>query len=173
MQSTETILAVLVAVIAVGGVIQLIILFVMFLSVRKAMVAAGEFATEMRDKVLPVLEHSKAAIQSTKQLITKLEPKLEAAVTDLAELTHAANAETKKLSASTDEITERVRRQAARMDQMTTETLNTLDRLGHLLSQAVTVPVRQVSGVVAAAKAVFETLRSPSPRDGQRGRPRG
>jgi hypothetical protein len=51
---------------------------------------------------------------------------------------------------------------------MTTEALNGLDRAGQLLTQAVSVPARQVAGVVAAAKAVLETLRKPAPR----GRPR-
>jgi methyl-accepting chemotaxis protein len=174
MQNTETILAILVAVIAVAGLIQLIILFVLFLALRKAMKLGGEYAADMRDKVVPVLEHSKAFLQTSKQLITRLEPKLEAAATDLAELVHTANAEAKKLQESTDEITERVRRQAARVDEVTTEALNGLERVGQILNQVVTVPVRQVSGVVAAARAIFETLRSPTPpRDGHGGqRPR-
>jgi hypothetical protein len=37
----------------------------------------------------------------------------------------------------------------------------------------VTIPVRQVSGVVAAARAIFETLRSAPSRNGERTRPRG
>lgn len=174
MQSTETILTVLVAVIAVAAMVQLIILFIMFLGVRKGLKLAGEYAEEMRDKVVPVLEHSKAFLQTSKQLLTKLEPKLDSAATELAELARTANAEAKKIRESTGEIAERVRRQAERVDVLTTEALDGLDRAGHVLNQAVTVPVRQVSGVLAAAKAIYETLRSPAPpRDGQRVRPRG
>jgi uncharacterized protein YoxC len=174
MQSTEMILTALVAVIAVAGLIQLIILFIMFLAVRKGMKLAGEYAEEMRDKVVPVLEHSKAFLQTSKQLLTKLEPKLESAATDLAELAHTANAEAKKIQESTGDITARVRRQAARVDDLTTEALNGLDRVGDILNQVVTVPVRQVSGVMAAARAIYDTLRAPAPpRDGQRARPRG
>jgi len=170
----EMILTILLAVIAVAGLIQLIILFIMFLGVQKGMKLAGEYAEEMRDKVIPVLEHSKAFLQTSKQLLTKLEPKLESAATDLADLAHMANAEAKKIQESTDDITERVRRQAARVDSLTTEALNNLDRAGQVLNQVVTVPVRQVSGVMAAARAIYETLRAPAPpRDGQRTRPRG
>jgi len=174
MQSTETILAALVTVIAVAALIQLVILFMMFLAVRKGMKLAGEYATDMQEKIIPVLEHSKAFLQTSKQLITKLEPKLEAAATDLADLAHTANVESKKIQQSTSEITELVRRQTARVDSLTTEALNGLDRLGQVLNQVVTVPTRQVSGVVAAAKAIYETLRAPAPsRDGQRAGHRG
>lgn len=173
MQNTETILAVLVAVIAIAGLIQLIVLFVMVLALRKGMKLAGEYAEDIREKIVPLLEHSKAFLQTSKQLITKLEPKLESTATDLAELARTANKEAKKVSESTDDITERLRRQVERVDVLTTEALNGLDRVGQILNQVVTVPARQVSGVVAAAKAIYETLRAPSPpRDGQRARHR-
>ena len=174
MQNIELILTILVAVVAVAGLIQLIILFALFLAMRKSVKVAGEYATDLRDKMVPVLEHSKALMQTTKQLITRLEPKLEAAATDLAELVHTANAETKKLQESADEITERVRRQVARVDGITTEALDGLDRMGQLLNQVLTVPVRQFSGVVAAARAIIDTLRTPAPhRDGHGPRQRG
>lgn len=173
MQNIELILTILVAVIAVAGLVQLVILFALFLAMKKAIALASEYGTDLRDKVVPVLEHSKAFLQTSKQLITRLEPKLEAAATDVAELAHTANMEAKRLQESTDEITERVRRQAARVDGITTEALNGLDRMGQVLNQVVTVPVRQVSGVMAAARAIIETLRAPAPpRDGQGARPR-
>lgn len=168
MPNTETILTILVTVIAAAALLQLIILLVMLLAMRKGMKLAGEYATEMQSKVVPVLEHSKALIQTTKELITRLQPKLEVAATNLAELSQVASVEAKRIQESTEEITERVRRQAARVDGMTTDALNGIDRAGYLLNQAVSIPARQVAGVVAAAKAVFETLRKPAPR----GRPR-
>lgn len=173
MQNAEMILTILVAVIAVAALVQLIILFVLFLAAKKGMKLAGEYAADMRDKVVPMIEHTKALLQTTRQLMTKLEPKLETTVTDISELAHTANTEIKKISQSADEIGERVRKQAARADVITTEVLDRLDRVGHILDQMVTVPVRQVSGVMAAARAIIESLRSPAPpRNGQRTRPR-
>jgi uncharacterized protein YoxC len=171
MQNTEMILTILVAVIAVAALTQLIILFVLFLAARKGMKMAAEYAVDLRDKVVPMIEHSKELLQTSRQLITKLEPRLEAAATDVAELAHTANLESKKMSQSAEEIAERLRRQAARVDGMTTEALDRIDRAGQILDQVVTVPVRQVSGVMAAARAIIETLRSPAPpRNGQQPR---
>jgi hypothetical protein len=164
MLNNETIITILVSVIAGGILLQLIILLFMFLAVRKGMKVAAEYASDMKSQIVPVLEHSKVLMRTTKDLITRFEPKLEATITDVAEVTRIANVEAKKLQVSADEIADILRRQATRMDSMTTETLNALERAGQLLNQAVTIPIRQISGVVAAAKAIFETMRNPTPR---------
>jgi uncharacterized protein YoxC len=169
MPSTETILTILVTVIAAAGLIQLFVFVAMFVAIKKGMKLAGEYATELRTDITPVLEHSKKLLYSTKELMVRLEPKLEAAATDVADLAHIASTEARKMQESADEVAERVRRQAARVDEMATDALNTVDRVGNFVSQAVTVPLRQVSGVVAAGKAIFETLRSPAPRGRSRG----
>jgi uncharacterized protein YoxC len=164
MPSTEMTLTILVAVIAVGGLIQLIILFAVFLVFRKGMKVAGEYATEMQSHIVPLLEQSRTLFKTTNEIIGRLEPKLETAATDLAEMAHIAKTEARKMQESADEIAERVRRQAARVDGMTTDVLNGIDRAGQLVSQAVTVPLRQISGIAAAAKAIIETFRAPAPR---------
>lgn len=164
MQDTVTILTILVAAIGTLVLIQAIVMFAMFIVMRKGMKAAGVYAEEMKGKINPLLTDSKELLETTRHLITRLEPKLEAAASDLAEMTRTASDEMKKIRASADEITERVRRQAARVDSMTTSVLDGADRAGHLLNSAVTVPVKQVTGVMAAVKAVVDVLRSPGPR---------
>lgn len=163
MQSTEMILTILVTVVAVVGLIQLIILFVMFLALKKAGKVAGEHAAEIKAKINPLLEQSRELIETTKNLIARIEPKIEAAASDLAEITRTATGEAKRLSASVDEVRERVRLQAERVDGMTTGALNGVDRFGQFVNHAAGIPVRQVSGFMAAAKAVVETLRKPAP----------
>jgi len=159
-------LTILVAVIAVAGLIQLFVFIAIFVAIKKGMTEAGEYAKDFRSDIVPVLEHSKKLISVTRELITRLEPKLEAAAADVADLAHIASVEARKMQESADEIAERVRRQAARVDGMATEALDTVDRVGNFVNQAVSVPLRQVSGVVAAGRAIYDTLRT------SRGRPR-
>ena len=159
-------LTILVAVIAVAGLIQLFVFIAIFVAIKKGMTEAGEYAKDFRSDIVPVLEHSKKLISVTRELITRLEPKLEAAAADVADLAHIASVEARKMQESADEIAERVRRQAARVDGMATDALDTVDRVGNFVNQAVSVPLRQVSGVVAAGRAIYDTLRTP------RGRPR-
>jgi hypothetical protein len=46
---------------------------------------------------------------------------------------------------------------------MLTTGLNSVERAGLMLESAVALPVRQVNGIFAAAKAVIETYRSEIP----------
>lgn len=163
MENVNTILLVLVSAVAALVLFQAIILFAMFLVVRKSTATAKEYGEELRTHIVPVLDNSLELVHTTRALITRLEPKLEAAANDLVEITHTATAQAKKMQVSAEEITERVRRQAERVDSMTTSALNTVDRVGNFVTHAVNVPVRQFSGIMAAAKAVVDTLRAPGP----------
>jgi len=162
MPSTELILIILVAVIAVAGLFLLAVMFAMFLAMKRGIKVASDYASDLQSQVVPALENSTALIKSMRDLIVKLEPKLESAATDIAEITHVASAEAKKLQASTDEITGRIRRQAERVDGLATEALNTVEQVGQVVNQTVSMPLRKVAGVVAAAKAVIETLGKSS-----------
>jgi uncharacterized protein YoxC len=164
MPSTDMILTILVTVIAVSGLFLLIVLFAMFLALKKGIKVAGDYATDMQSQVVPVLENSTALIKSMRDLIVKLEPKMDSTATDLAKIAHIASAEAKKLQESADEIADRIRRQAERVDGLTTEALNTVEQVGQVVNQAVSMPLRKVAGVVAAAKAVIETLAKSSSR---------
>lgn len=162
MQNIDTILIALVVVIGVLVLVQVVVLFAMYQVMRKGMQAASAHADEMMGKVSPVLDQSREVLETTRHLIARMEPKLEAAATDLAEMTRAANDETKKMQVTAAELTERIRRQAERVDGMTTLALDNVDRAGRLLTSAIAGPVRQVSGVMAAAKAIMEALRAPT-----------
>jgi uncharacterized protein YoxC len=163
MNSTLMSLTILETSIGVLILIQAGVMIAAFLMARKGMQAAATYAEEMKSKVIPVLEQSTEMLATMNHLVSRLEPKLDAAATDLAEMTRAASDEMKKIQASADEIVDRVRRQAERVDGMTSTALDGVDRAGRLLNSAVTAPVRQVSGVMAAAKAILEALRSPAP----------
>lgn len=163
MQNTDTILIALVATVGSLVFLQFVILLGMFLTMRKGIRKAQQYGDEMRATITPVLHQSREVLEKTKDVIVRLEPKLDAAASDLAEMTRSARGQLLKIEASADEISERFRRQAARIDGMTSSTLNGVDRVGHFLSDAVSIPVRQVSGILAAAKAVVDTLRAPAP----------
>lgn len=161
--NTDTILTVLVAITGASLVLQFLVLLGIFLTLRKGMKVAEEKADEFRASLNPVITTSAEILHQTRDIITQLEPKLMAASADLTEITRTAREQTARMQASAEEINQRVRRQAERADGMVTSVFNGLDRAGHIVNQAVNAPVRQVSGIVAAAKAVVDTLRAPAP----------
>ncbi len=173
----ETLLVVFIALTGFSVLMQACVLLGMFLTMRKAIQfgkeqadAYGAKLTPLLEKVSPMVDSSQKLIATaeelvatTKDLVQALDPKLQYAATELAAMTRSVHDQAERLQVSADEIAQGVRRQAARVDNMTTNVLNGVDRAGRLISEAVTVPVRQVSGVIAAARAIVDTLRAPTP----------
>jgi methyl-accepting chemotaxis protein len=175
--NTEMLLMVFIGITAVAVLLQACVLLGMFLIMRKAVEGGKEEAAEFRAKLIPVLDSSKALMESgqdvirtakdvmksANSLISDLEPHLEAAATELANMTRDVHQQANQLQAAVDEVAFKARRQVDRVDHMATSTLNGLERFGNFVNDALNVPVRQLSGVIAATKAVVGTLRAPSP----------
>ena len=104
-------------------------------------------------------------LRSTQSLVKPFEPHLEFAATELADMAqrHSCGRPTGCRRRSTKSRA-RARRQVDRVDKMATSALNGLDRFGGFVNEAVHLPVRQLNGIVAATKAVIETLRGGAPQ---------
>lgn len=163
MSHTDTFLIAIVILVGISVLLQVGFVIGAAVMGSKALKMAKEYGDDFRSVATPALQHAREVLESTQKIIVRLEPRLDAAASDLAEMVQAAREETRKIQVSADEITDRIRRQAERVDTMTTTALNGVDRVSHFLNDAVTAPVRQVSGVVAAVKAIVEALRSPAP----------
>jgi methyl-accepting chemotaxis protein len=175
--NVEMLLMIFIGITAVAVLLQACVLLGMFLIMRKAIVAGKEEAAEFRAKLIPVLDGSKELmdsgkdvittakdlLKSAKSLIADLEPHLESAATELADMARDIHQQAKQLQGAVDEVAFKAQRQVDRVDQMATSTLNGFERVGRVINEAVNVPVRQLSGVIAAAKAVVGTLRGSAP----------
>jgi len=168
MLNVNTELLLILAGVTIAVLLQAGVLLGIFLTMRKAVQTAKEEADEYRAKLTPIIETGsqlmttgKALVASAQKLIDNLRPQLESAATELATLTRDVHAQVNQLQDSVDEVAQKARHQVDRVDSMTTSVLNGLDRFGTFLNDAVHVPIRQVNGVVAAAKAIMDALRSP------------
>jgi methyl-accepting chemotaxis protein len=147
---------VLAGVVAVALLLQAIVLAAIFFGMRKAASAARAELEDLRATVLPF-------VHDAREFIGRVAPKIEETTTDLAALTHSLRTQTDDVRAATTEILERTRRQAGRLDSMATAALDSADRAIAFVTNAVTKPMRQFSGILASVKAVVETLRGPEP----------
>jgi hypothetical protein len=162
MQHLDTILIVMVAVYGVSVLLHISVLAGLALGMNRAVKQAKLYAEQMEVKVLPVLASTHEVLQQTRALVTRLEPKLEAAATDLSDITRIAREETARISTTATEITDRFRHQAERVAQMTDAAIDGVERASQVINSAVATPVRQASGVIAAARAIIGALRHPS-----------
>lgn len=142
--------------------LQAFVLLGMFLTARKALKFAQEQTDEMRNNVLPL-------IKDTKELLTRIGPKIESVANDVADLASRVRVQSTKVEASAGAMLERVHRQSNRVDMMVTHALDTVDRASSVVAEVISAPIRQLSGIAAFARAAFSTLRTGPPPaiDGQ------
>ncbi|MGA3010410.1 MAG: hypothetical protein ABSD72_09125 [Terracidiphilus sp.] len=176
----QTIMLALAAAIGLAVLLQTIILLAMFVTMRKVIGAIREEAESLRAAVMPVIYDSRDVLASSRDVLanslvffgnsqklladaqaffTRVSPKIESTIGDAADITRVLQTQATEMQASTLEIMEQVRKQSERIDGMMTHFLDTVDRAGGYVADVVSTPVRQISSVLRAAKAIVESLR--------------
>lgn len=149
----QTLQLVFIAVTALAVLMQAIILLAIFVAVRKAARSVTEQVEDLRSSVMPILD-------TTRDLINRVAPRIEDATADLAEIVHGLRKQTAQMEFAATEIVDQVRRQTSRLDKMFTGVLDSVDKAGAFVADAVSKPVRQISGLLASLKAIVESLRN-------------
>ncbi len=85
--------------------LQMIVLLAVFLVIRKAARSMREDLEDLRSSIAPI-------IYNTRDLLTRLTPKIEETTSDLAALTHSLRTQAADVQSAANEIVDRVRRQA-------------------------------------------------------------
>jgi methyl-accepting chemotaxis protein len=150
----QTIELIIAAVVALALLSQAIVLVAIFFGMRKAISSARAEFEDFRASAMPLFKDARGCF-------VRVAPKVEETTADLAALIHTLRTRTDEAQVAASEIIESARRQANRIDVMTTNVLDAADRAAAFTSHAVGKPVRQVSGILASIKAVIETLRAP------------
>lgn len=150
---------VLIALVALAMVVQAFVLLAAFIAMRKAARAMDEKFEAFRASVTPLIDNSRS-------LLTRLTPKVEQTASDVAAITQSLRVQVADVQSAANEMIARARVQGDRLDSMLSHVLDTLDRTGQFMSDAVSKPMRQFSAILASVKAVVESLRSgvPEPR---------
>ena len=155
--NNETLTLIFIGVTATAVLLQAAILLALFIAVRRSVKAIRSDVELLRSSAAPMLDH-------TKDFVKNVTPKLDSVATDLAEMARGLRAQSLEFQASASDILERVHRQTGRVDLMFTGALDKVDRAGNVVSDAVSVPLKHLSGVAAFAKAAIDTFRSDSPK---------
>ena len=163
---TET-LTVFVGLTALAIVVQMGVLLALFVSSRKASERLQRLSKEMEENLLPL-------IRDTKILLAESTPKVREILENLTVLSATARQDAERISATANEITDRVCQQVLRADELVTRTLNRVEETTENVQHAIRSPVRQISGVltgVAAGLAEFlgsrklQQRKNAMPRD--------
>jgi methyl-accepting chemotaxis protein len=169
----ETILLAFACITGLVLLLQTILLLFVAIAVRKTALSVRKEAENMRTSVMPVLYDARDTLANTQiviasaqefvsnaqSMLTRMAPKIESATGDLAEIAQGLRIQTAEIHRAAMEVMERVRRQSSRLDEMCTAMLDTMDRAGGFVANAVSKPVRQISGMLGTVKSVMDSLR--------------
>jgi len=154
--SNDTLQIVLVAAVALIALLQLIILLAVFVVIVKTARLVRTDLEDLRSSVMPV-------IYNVRDLLMRLTPKIEETAGDVAVLVRSLRTQVADVQSAADEIIGRVRHQAGRVDTMLSSVFDAVERAGSFMADAVAKPMRQISAILASAKAVIESLRTVDP----------
>lgn len=167
--NSQTILVVFVALASIAFVAQAAILLVIVFAAKKALEKLRQDFDELRENAVPFFTTSRETLARIAPKIEPLTTDLVKAVanasaisSDLAQITGKVRTQVETVQISTTELVERAKVQAARVDSIVTTALDTADRIGVFLQHSVSVPARQLSAILAAARAVIDSLRNSS-----------
>jgi uncharacterized protein YoxC len=139
---------------------QFIVMLVAFFMVRKTLNSVQGEIGELRSTVMPMITRSK-------ELLEKVAPKVESVAADVADMAQSAREQTAHIRFTADEVLARVYRQTSRVDHMITNVADGVEHAGSVVADSVTKPVRQVSAMLAAAKAFLGVLATGRRNDRQ------
>jgi signal transduction histidine kinase len=156
---TQTLELVLFFLIALAMLVQAGVLLATFLAMRKAAQSMNEKIDDVRSHVMPLIE-------TTRNIVTKLAPRIESASDDMATIAHTLRVQSANLQTAADEILERARSQAGRLDTMLSSLFDAVDRTGEFMADCINKPIRQFSALLASARAAIESFRTSVPPSG-------
>jgi len=147
---------------SVAVVLQMLILFAMFVAIRKLGMRMEAVAGKVEDttaivqtRVLPLIDNAKTIQQDVKNFIDKAKPKFEVIVENASSISTTARTTLERFDVTANDAIDRIRLQVIRGDEMLTRTMDRVEETSEKVQHSVMSPVRQVSGIVQAISTGF------------------
>ncbi len=152
--NTQNLLLAIVAVGAFALLLQTLFVIALLVTIRKAVKRVQEELEHYRSALMPL-------ILKTRDLLQNIAPRLEDTANDFTVISRRLREQTAEIQSAANDIIDRTRYQANRVDSMLTSVFDRVERAGVFVSDTVARPMRQLTGIVASVKAVVESLIEP------------
>jgi hypothetical protein len=142
---------------AVAIVIQMAILLGMFLQVRTAIQQFTRIATDLQNRVDPILLRTNRILEDSEDRVASI-------MGDTAEITRVARGSAQKIDRVFTDAVERLRVQIIRADHILTGTLEVVEESGAKFKRTLWTPIQQASAILKGMKVAIDTLRGQNRR---------
>ncbi len=142
----ETLLTIFVAATAIAVVLQMGILFALYMTTRKTAERMEALAKRVEEQALPTIEMART-------LLTENTPKINSMISDLQATTATVRGQAERIGTMLDDIVDRTRLQTIRADEMVTRTLDRLEETAETVQNVVVSPMRRMTGLLSGILA--------------------
>ncbi len=153
--TSSTLFTIFTAATALGVLLQAGILLGMALGLLK-----------MKKKIEGLLDeasvHLLPAIAASRKLVDELTPKIKVVSDNLVATTNVLRQEAEHIRVAVDDVVDKTRGQASRVDEMVTGTLNGVVHATTAIQDGISIPLRQIHGVLNGIRVGFDVLRKKS-----------
>jgi hypothetical protein len=150
--TTQTVFIIFTALVAVSVLIQASIILTFFLVARRMQKKVMALLDEARVHVLP-------ALATSRNLLEEVAPKAKVISTNVVEITETLRKKSEEVGVVVGDVLDRTRVEASRIDGMVHGTLDQITHATHAVQHGVSVPLRQLSGILNGVRAGLNVLR--------------
>jgi 5-hydroxyisourate hydrolase-like protein (transthyretin family) len=142
---------------AIAIVMQMTILLVMLLQLKKSLEHFTRLSTDLQGRVDPILSRVNRILEDS-------EGRISSVMGDTAEITRLARGQAQKIDRVFTDTIERLQIQVIRADQILTGALEVVDEAGSKFRSTLWGPIRQASAVMKGIKVGLDMLRRQQDR---------
>ena len=137
---------------AIAIVMQMTILLVMLLQLKKSLEHFTRLSTDLQGRVDPILSRVNRILEDS-------EGRISSVMGDTAEITRIARGQAQKIDRVVTDTIDRLQIQVIRADQILTGAMEVVDEAGSKFRSTLWGPIRQASAVMKGIKVGLDMLR--------------
>ena len=158
----DTLMLIFVALTTIAIVFQAGLLFALYKAVGRSSSRMESIAARLEEQATPVLK-------AARTILDDVQPKISEITGNLAETTATIRSHAAQVVETTGEILNRARMQAARLDEMISNTANKVEETTDFIQHTVVSPVRRVHAIFQAVNAGLGFLKRTRDEKKRRG----
>jgi hypothetical protein len=134
-------------------IVQLVMLALLFLEVRRTTEKVNRLTGDLQSRVGPILTRVQILLEDT-------QPKISSMVSDASHIVYLARGQAQKVDRVVTEAADRLRGQLVHADRILTATLEAVEEAGSQFKTSFWRPVQKASALVQGIKVGLDLLRS-------------
>ncbi len=153
---SESLLSVLVAIIAAAMILQSIVVLLFVLSIRKSLQHMEALLAQLTQDIQPVLQSAREFLTERKEKFNAIFSMVSAISANVLEISSVVKGQVGRLDGLLTEAGDRARLQLIRVDELLADTVTRVEETGQVVQRAVLAPVREITAILTGVRTTLD-----------------